>query len=273
MKHYIAEKWRDILIFNQLDTREKIWSLEAEWFEEPNQRRGGWSGVSRIELNLPLGGKVGVFLKRQENHVSKSLLHPISGFSTFVREFEQIKAFHEHYIPSLDLIFFEEWKDGRDQRAVLMTEELADYIPLSSDEYQPKGVFASTKKQKAVLFKKLAELMRAMHKNGFQHNCFYPKHIFAKQLGNDDIDLRVIDLEKVKTPLIKNQAAFRDLYTLYRHSENWGVKDKVRFYKQYQSEKKLSDSSKKLWVNIANKITRKSKLYVSQINDRSGSTN
>lgn len=55
MKHYIAEEWRDILVFNDLDSYEKVWALDAEWFEEPNYGRGGWSGVSRIELKLPLG--------------------------------------------------------------------------------------------------------------------------------------------------------------------------------------------------------------------------
>ena len=258
--HYISEKWRDILVFNHLDTYEKIWDLEAEWFEEPNHRRGGWSGVSRIELNLPLGGKVGVFLKRQENHVSKSLRHPISGFSTFVREYEHINAFHDNGIPSLDLVFFEDWKDDGQRRAIVMTEELAGYIPLSSDEYQPGGIFVSTKTQKANLFKKLASLMQVMHKNGFQHNCFYLKHIFARPLQGGDVELRVIDLEKVKKPLVKNRARFRDLYTLFRHSDRWGVKDKIRFYKQYQQEEKLSKKSKKLWLKIADKIARKSKI-------------
>jgi len=258
--HYISEKWRDILVFNQLDTHEKIWELEAEWFEEPNHRRGGWSGVSRIELNLPQGGKVGVFLKRQENHVSKSWRHPVRGFSTFVREYEHIKAFQENSIPSLDLVFFEEWKDDGDLRAIIMTEELADYIPLSSDEYQPGGIFVSTKTQRVNFFKRLASLMQVMHDNGYQHNCFYLKHVFARPLQDGDVELRVIDLEKVKKPLVKRRATFRDLYTLSRHSDRWGIKDKIRFYRQYHEEEKLSKKSKKLWFEIADKIARKSKI-------------
>ena len=39
MKHYIAEKWRDILVFNDLDSYEKVWALKADWFEEPNYRQ------------------------------------------------------------------------------------------------------------------------------------------------------------------------------------------------------------------------------------------
>lgn len=256
--HYIAEQWRDILVFNDLGTRQKIWDLKAEWFEEPNQRRGGWSGVSRIELKLPDGGKVGVFLKRQEDHVSRSFRHPIKGFLTFFREFENIQAFQENNIPSLDLLCFEGWKEKGHQRAVLLTKELDDYFPLSSDEFQPGGVFASSRAQKIKLFKALANLMQTMHKHNFQHNCFYLKHVFAKPLGDGEIELCVIDLEKVKKRLIKQRAIFRDLYTLYRHAENWSLRDKVMFFKYYQNEKKLSLDSKKLWKKIAQRIQNKS---------------
>ena len=257
--HYIAEQWRDILVFNQLDDHQKIWDLKAEWFEEPNYRRGGWSGVSRIELKLPSGGVVGAFLKRQENHVSRSFRHPIKGFPTFRREFENIQAFNRNDIAALDLLYFEEWQEKGAQRAVILTKELEGYFPLSSDVFQPGGKFVSTRTQKTKLFEQLAALMQTMHRHHFQHNCFYLKHVFARPLENDDVDLRVIDLEKVKKRLLKKRVIFRDLYTLYRHAENWSLSDKVRFYRLYQNEKKLSAQSKKLWREIALRINQKAK--------------
>lgn len=253
----ISEEWREILIFNELDTPQKIWNLKVDWFEEPNYARGGWSGVSRIELKLPNGGKIGAFLKRQEDHNYRSPLHPIKGRPTFVREFESIVSFEKHHIPSLEFILFEYWKAGGHQRAVLITKELDGYIPLSSTEYLPGGVFASTRKQKQEIFLKLADLMRVMHRNNFQHNSFYLKHVFAKQLGNDEVDLRLIDLEKVKKTLLNRTASFRDLYTLQRHADKWSLRDQLRFYQCYQNEKKLSGNSKKLWRDIANKVKRK----------------
>jgi len=257
--HYISEKWRDILTFNNLDTHQKIWALEAEWFEEPNHRRGGWSGVSRIELQLPEGGSMGVFMKRQEDHVTRSLTHPFKGFSTFFREFQQIRAFNENSIPSLDLLYFENWQEEGHQRAVILTKELTGYYPLSSGQFQPGGEFVSSKEKKLKLFNKLALLMQAMHVKNFQHNCFYLKHIFAQPLDNGDVDLAVIDLEKVKKRYIKQKAIFRDLYTLNRHAGNWSIKDRVRFYQCYQNEKKLSKQSKKLWRAIAQRIEEKRK--------------
>lgn len=253
MKHYIADKWRDILVFNNLDTHEKIWALEADWFEEPNYCRGGWSGVSRIEVKLPLGGKVGVFLKRQEDHVTRTMFHPMKGLPTFVREFDVIQTFEALGVPSLNLIYFEQWKCEGHQRACIMTEELGGYISLSSDEYKMGAKFLSSPKQKNTLFEKLAALMQAMHKNNFQHGCFYPKHVFVKQELNGGIDLRVIDLEKVTKLVTRKRAIFRDLDTLIRHSNGWSDDDKLEFFKVYQGESELSASSKKLWSELNRK--------------------
>ena len=87
MNEYTAAEWKDTFAFNGLRTFDDFWKLEAKWFEEPNKRRGGWSGVARCELNLPGGGKVAVFLKRQEHHITRTFTHPVRGLSTFVREF------------------------------------------------------------------------------------------------------------------------------------------------------------------------------------------
>jgi hypothetical protein len=251
--HYISEKWRDILIFNGLDSHEKIWSLKADWFEEPNHRRGGWSGVSRIELKLPLGGKAGVFLKRQEDHMTRSIAHPVKGILTFSREFDMIQMFQQHTIPTLEVVAFDHWKEAGKRRGCIMTEELLGYIPLSSAEYGTDGKFIKDVDQKLHLFKKLAALMHAMHQRHFQHGCFYPKHVFAKQLPGGETDLRVIDLERVRQPFFKGHAVFRDLDTWLRHADNWSHADKLAFFKIYQGEDELSARSRRLWNKLNTK--------------------
>ena len=89
MKECWNDQWQEIFSANKLDSFDAIWNLDTEWFEEPNQRRGGWSGVIKVDLDTP-EGKSCVFIKRQENHISKTLLHPIRGILTFEREFENI---------------------------------------------------------------------------------------------------------------------------------------------------------------------------------------
>ena len=94
MNEFIAPEWQPILAFNGLRSFDDFWEFEANWFEEPNQRRGGWSGVARCELKVPEGGTRRVFLKRQENHTTRTFTHPIRGMATFVREFRQILRSH-----------------------------------------------------------------------------------------------------------------------------------------------------------------------------------
>jgi hypothetical protein len=85
MKDFIAGDWQQLLDGNGLDSFEALWTLDAGWFEAPNKRRGGWSGVSRCDLEVPEGGSVGVFVKRQQDHVYRSPRHPLRGMLTFVR--------------------------------------------------------------------------------------------------------------------------------------------------------------------------------------------
>jgi hypothetical protein len=253
------QEWKEILAYNNLGTYEEIWALKADWFEEPNDRKGGWSGVSRIELKLPRGGKVGVFLKRQEDHVSCSIWHPIKGIPTFQKESESIERFRNSNIPTLEVIFYKGWTEGKHQRAILITKELAGFLPLSDKVYQPENKFVRNKQKKLVLFRRLVELMHAMHSKNLEHGCFYLKHVFAKRLSENDVELCVIDLEKVKRRLRKKQAIFRDLFTLSRHAKGWGVKDQLAFYKLYMKETKLSADSKLLWRELAIKINEKNK--------------
>lgn len=257
MKHYISEKWKDILEFNQLGSSEKLWALDAGWFEKPNRHRGGWSGVSKIELDLPLGGKMGAFLKRQEDYVIRSLRHPLKGQLTYEKECEVLLVFVEKKIPSLELMFFEHWNAQGHRRAVMLTVELTGFMPLSSTEYRSGGTYFKTEVQKQRLFKKLTGLLKVMHKNNFEHNCFYPKHVFAKHLTPNELELKVIDLEKVKKKP-RQMAEVRDISTFLRRANFWSNEDKLDFFKVYCNESSLSAPSMSLWKKIQREMAKKS---------------
>jgi hypothetical protein len=68
MNLFIKPEYLKKLQLKQLDDFESIWNLEMEWFEEPNHKKGGWSGVGRLELNLGNSGNLNLFIKKQENH-------------------------------------------------------------------------------------------------------------------------------------------------------------------------------------------------------------
>lgn len=259
MKDFILEDWRPTFKYNDLNTFQDFWEFEADWFEEPNIRRGGWSGVMRAELKSPDESERVIFLKRQENHVTKTFKHPIKGKMTFEVEMKALMQLRAHGIPTLEPLYYAQRTIDGDRRALLITQELAGYISLEdlTNKWIENG-WAGPAERKRVI-QSVAGLMRSMHKHKLQHNCFYPKHILLKFEG-DEIDVRIIDLEKVKRRWFRSTATLRDLYTLNRHLHTWPLTDKVRFLLIYMEIPRLNSLAKQFWKKIAKRTIRKNKL-------------
>ncbi len=257
---FIGKGWQPILQQNGLDSFDALWNLDAEWFEEPNKRRGGWSGVARIQLRSPEGKKIGLFLKRQQNHMCRSPLHPIRGIPTFAREFKNIRRFQQLNVAALESIYFGQRQINGDHQGILLTRELEGFSPMDAPQFLPGegGLLASIKARKA-LFEKLAGLLRRLHAEKWQHSCLYPKHIFIKPLAQEAFDVRLIDLEKARRQPFRQQAIIRDLDTFSRHADNWSLTDRMRFFLIYRQEQQLSPESKRLWRAITAKRLAKSK--------------
>jgi hypothetical protein len=250
MLEYFGDGWKNILSTHSLANFEQIWTLKSDWFEEPNIRRGGWSGVIKYPLQHDKT-TVNVFIKRQENHASKTLLHPIKGMATFKKEFHNIKRLTDKKIPTLELIYF----GSQNLKAILITKSLENFYSLESVDRS-----LLTTKERHALLSAIATATQKMHQHHFQHNCFYPKHIFVQKL-DEQWDVKFIDLEKLKRTPFKKHATERDLFTLYRHSDfNWTIKDRIYFFKAYVNEGKLSKKSKKLWYAIEKKLQAKRKV-------------
>lgn len=247
---FISDSWCELLQHNQIDNFETLWQFEqGNWFEAPNYRRGGWSGVSRSKLAMPDGSEVCLYIKRQENHVYHSWQHLFRPMATFEREYRNIMRFQQHGIPTVDLIYFgQRMVDGK-LRAILITHELESYQAL--DALMKARKFS--RKTQAKLFSDVAMAMRSMHTQQFQHNCLYPKHLFIREYAAGQFDTRFIDLEKTKRWPFKRNAALRDLGTLHRHTENMSRTDRLRFFLAYRQEKHLSVQSKKMLVKLTKK--------------------
>ena len=259
MQEYIGKGWEKILRDNGLADFDSIWNLDAGWFEEPNKRRGGWSGVSRISLKTEEGSSVGMFLKRQENHNTKTVSKPVNGEPTFYREFKNILRFISHGIPTVEPVyFFYRYKEGKSQ-AILMTKELEGFESLDSSAYARDGELMSNKDRRESLMEAVAKEMRKMHSHHFRHNCLYSKHIFVRANGNK-WDVKFIDLEKLSRSLFKKSALLRDLYTLPRRISGWRQSDKLKFLKIYRQEDRLSIESKAIWREIQNRMKAKNKI-------------
>ena len=196
MKDFINDRWRPILVHNGLSDFGALWQLKADWFEAPNHRRGGWSGVSRCELALPGGGTRAIFLKRQENHKARLWTHPLRGAPTFLREFRHIQHYRACGIPTLEPVYFAMHKVGKDERAILVTEELTGFVSMEDRVLRWLKDGAPARPMRLRMLQAVAALLRDMHAHGIQHNCYFPKHVFTRINDDGSVDARVIDLEK-----------------------------------------------------------------------------
>lgn len=262
MKDYINERWRPILAHNGLSGFDALWALKAEWFEEPNHRRGGWSGVSRCELKLPEGGTCAIFLKRQENHKARVWSHPVFGAPTFLREFQHIMRYRANGVATLEPVYFGMRKVGKDDRAILITEELTGFVSMEDRVQRWLKEGAPPRAVRLKILKAVAGLLRGMHAHGIQHNCFFPKHVFTRTNADGSVEARVIDLEKSRWRPSKTVCARRDLYTLNHHSYCWSRSDRLWFFKEYLQVKELTPFAKWLWRHIEVRSAKKNRIHV-----------
>jgi tRNA A-37 threonylcarbamoyl transferase component Bud32 len=252
---FIAPEREQLLKFNHLSGFDEIWQRQAEWFEAPNERRGGWSGVCRLGLELPGGGQIGVFLKRQENHRRLTLCHPIAGEPTFAREFRMLRYLDAQKVPAPQVVFFgKEVVDGK-LCGILMTEELAGFRPLDVvTEEMLKGNTAITAQRQ--LLRSVALTVRKLHDAKIHHRSLYPKHLFVRQRSGVAPEVVVIDLEKSRTKLISMLRTYYDLATLNRHAKLWSRNSRLYFFKQYIGIKKLTPWTKFLCRQIIRRTGR-----------------
>lgn len=260
MTDYMDEHWKEALSKNRLAGFDALWSLEVGWFEEPNRRRGGWSGVSCFELQLPEGGSRTVFLKRQENHKTFSWKHPVAGIPTFEREFQRIMHFRRCGIPTLKPIYFAVRRDGKGHRAILATEALTGFVSLEDRVRQWVTDGAPPRAVRLRFMHAVADLLRRMHAHRMQHNCFFPKHVFTRLNEDGSVDARVIDLEKSRWQFSRKACALRDLYSLALGSLAWSRTDRLRFLMAYLGTERLTPEAKALWREISVHAMQKNRI-------------
>lgn len=240
---YIEPRTWALLERHGLAGFEALWDLQAEWFEPPNQRRGGWSGVARLELQGPDGSSEALFLKRQEHHTRRSLRHPF-GEPTFAAEIRNILLARDAGVPTLEPVYFGQ----RRERAILVTRELRGYASLYQhmQEWRERD-WAQSIEQRRALIPEVAEVVRRLHADRLVHNALHPKHIFVRFPEQGSPEVRLIDMEKMRRIWLPGMAARRDLDSLNRRSPWWSRTDRLRFLRAYFGVSRLSAGQRRCW--------------------------
>ena len=79
---FVAVNAHDVLSRHGLDSFEALWTLDLAAVDAPNTGRGGWSSVHRLQLEDVNGELQSFYLKRQDNHCTRTLQAPL-GEPTF----------------------------------------------------------------------------------------------------------------------------------------------------------------------------------------------
>lgn len=259
---YIAPEHQPLLALHGVDYFEAMWDMSVDWFEEPNQRRGGWSGVGRVQLKNQAGEIAVFFVKKQQNHGRKSWLHPFSGEPTFRREFERLQFLQRHAFKAPQVVFYAETSVKGNQRAILVTQALAGYV--AADTFNDNWQQNTPRVEKLSVIAKIATEIKRFHDFGLVHRALYPKHIFVKcpQLTHDvaETEIALIDLEKARFQLGSTSRAVFDLAALCRHSEGVSRTQKMHFLLNYLHAPKLNHSAKRLCRQILKRAYRQSNI-------------
>ena len=196
------------------------WDVQGEWVEEPNQRRNGWSGMMRFRV----GSQV-YYVKKQCNHLYRSLRHPF-GWPTASREYVNICRLQSLGLCVPEPVFHGIRRSAEGFEAVLVTHELGGFLALSEQTELES-------EQRATLAVAVGRTLGIMHQAHLQHSCLYDKHIMVRWQGKTP-EIALIDLEKLRRPLLPWQAAQHDLDQLKRHQFIWSASEWAMLEESHQ---------------------------------------
>lgn len=186
-------------------------AVPGEWVEEPNERRGGQSGVKRI---LTSDGRQ-LYRKQQHGHIYRSWRHPF-GYPTAMRERDALLHSHVLGVPVPKLLFAACRKQRGNWQAVLVTEALEGFCSLEQCYLDRQELQWGEVLHHRVL-KEIGRVLGRLNRGKRQHGCLYLKHVFVRVRG-DEVDVALIDMEKSRKRLTRWRAARHDLRQMARRS-------------------------------------------------------
>ncbi|MDA1289866.1 MAG: tRNA A-37 threonylcarbamoyl transferase component Bud32 [Pseudohongiellaceae bacterium] len=185
---------------------EDFWNLPHDFVDDINYRKGGWSGVSVLNL-WDKNSQRNYYVKRQVNQFRYSLKKPF-GALTFEYEAEAIARSQALGLPAIDIACWGVRREAGSTMGLLVTEEIGFS---SLEDILATQKFSPTL---GVLLYRCGEQLLEMHSHGIQHGALYPKHIFVDQHSGA---IKLIDFERSRKKGSIHKAMRADLRQLLKH--------------------------------------------------------
>ena len=161
---------------------------------------------------------------------------PVTGAKNEYKAIKNLKALH---IDTMDVVgFSQQGFNPAHLKSFLITRELDNTISLE-DYCENWPVHPPSFKEKQLLIRKVADIVKKMHESGMNHRDLYICHFLMKTTANvtDDCRLFLIDLHRAQIRRsVPERWLVKDLSALYFSAINIGLskRDLLRFIKVYR---------------------------------------
>jgi len=183
---------------------------------------------------------------------------PVIGAKT---EYKAINYLHALGIDTMDIVgFSQKGINPAALKSFLITKELDNTTSLEDYcAHWPEQ--ASSYREKQVLLKKVAEIVKTMHENGLNHRDLYICHFLLRKKteeAEDDSRLFLIDLHKAQIrEKVPERWLIKDLSALYFSAMHIGLtnRDFLRFVRIYRGQtlRNIFSIEADFWQKVARK--------------------
>ncbi len=250
---WVAPAWDSSLRQAGITDFASAWAQCREPADGVNRRKSGWAAVHRITLQGAPDGCPAIFLKQQQNYLTRSARQPL-GEPVAARELRNLRRFEADRLPVPQVVCHGVRRHDGDLQTLLGIAELHAYLDLDAalDE-----VADDTAGRSAVIAGAGA-LIGRLHGAGWEYRCLYPKHVFVHRPPAAAPRFSFIDLEKARRRIRVRYGALRDLTTFANRCPGWDAGDWTVFYRGYLGEAHSEHRQQQLMEQVRARRARRS---------------